>query len=173
MTDLLKELTHYICWQVGDPSKLGVTKLNKALWFSDTIAYRVTGRSITNTPYVKRQFGPVPRRILPVLDELRAEGKIVIRERQRFGYAQREFIALQPATAAAFSEQECEIIDEVIAWVCNRDTAGSISELSHDTIWEAAEEGEEIPLYAVLGVAEGEVTDDDREWASKIIAARK
>jgi hypothetical protein len=29
MPDLLKDLTHYICWKVTeDPSKLGATKLN-------------------------------------------------------------------------------------------------------------------------------------------------
>lgn len=172
MTDLLKELTHYICWRADDPAKLGATKLNKALWFSDTIAYRVAGRSITNTTYVKRQFGPVPKRILVVLQELEVEGKIAIRHNQRFHYIQREFVALEPAAPSTFSAQETEIIDEVVAWVCNRHTATSISEFSHDVIWDSAAEGEEIPLYAVLGAAAGEITEVDREWASKVIASR-
>jgi hypothetical protein len=173
MTDLLKELTHYVCWKVGDPAKLGATKLNKTLWFSDTIAYRLSGRSITGAAYVKRQFGPVPKRILPVLQELATEGKIAIRQRQHFSYPQREFVALQPAGRAAFSEDDRDIIDQVIAWVCNEHTAVSISELSHDRIWEAAEEGEELPIFAVLGAAEGEITDADKAWADSVIANRK
>jgi hypothetical protein len=173
MTDLLKELTHYICWRTDDPTKLGATKLNKALWFSDTIAYRMSGRSITGTPYVKRQFGPAPKRILSVLDDLAKEGKIAIRQRQRFNYLQREFVALTPASGTAFSEEDRDIIDQVVAWVCNEHTASSISELSHDGIWEAAEEGEEIPMFAVLGAAEGELTDTDRIWADSVIAGRK
>lgn len=172
MTDLLKELTHYICWKVEDPT-LGATKLNKALWFSDTIAYRVSGRSITSTEYVKRQFGPAPRRILPVLKDLESERKIAIRQRQRFSYMQKEFVALQPASGTAFSEEERDIIDQVVAWICNEHTASSISELSHDGIWEAAEEGEEIPMLAVLGASEGEITDADKAWADSVIAGRK
>lgn len=172
MTDLLKELTHYVCWKVDDPAKLGATKLNKALWFSDTIAYRLSGRAITGSPYVKRPFGPVPKRILPVLSELQAEGKIAVRERPRFNYIQREFMALQAPSGAAFSEQERDIIDQVVAWVCNEHTASSISELSHDGIWEAAEEGEEIPMFAVLGAVEGEITDADKAWADSVIATR-
>jgi Antitoxin SocA-like, Panacea domain len=173
MPDLLKDLTHYICWKVTeDPSKLGATKLNKALWFSDSFAYRMNGRSITNSTYIKRQFGPVPKRILPVLDELHKEGKIIIRENPYYNYLKRDFIALYPASASMFSEQELWIIDHVIAWICEEHTASSISEFSHDNIWETATEGEEIPLYAVLGAFEGEITEEDKEWASRIIAAR-
>ena len=173
MTDLLKELTHYICWRTEDPAKLGATKLNKALWFSDTIAYRLNGRSITNAAYVKRQFGPVPRRILPVLNELHAEGKVVSRDRRRFQYTLRELIALQPPPASdIFSPQELEIINTVVTWICDDHTASSISELTHDCVWEAAQDGEEIPLSAVLGAIEGEITEEDKNWASNIIATR-
>jgi hypothetical protein len=171
MADLLKELSHYICWRVEDPAKLGATKLNKALWFSDTIAYRLNGRSITNASYVKRQFGPVPRRILPVLDELHQEGKVVVRERRHFQYTLRELVALQPPADDMFSAQEVEIIDTVVAWICDNHTASSISELTHDSVWETANNGEEIPMYAVLGAMEGEITEEDKAWASRIIAA--
>jgi hypothetical protein len=173
MADLLKELTHYVCWKVqDDPSRLGATKLNKALWFADTIAYRANGRSITNATYVKRQFGPVPKRILPILQQLSDEHKIVIREIPYLNQVKRDFIAIAPPTEALFSEEERLIIDAVVSWVCDRHTAASISDLSHDCIWAAAEEGEEIPLYAVLGASPGEITDADKEWASRIISSR-
>lgn len=173
MTDLLKELTHYICWKAGDdPSKLGATKLNKALWFSDSFAYRMSGRSITNSTYIKRQYGPVPKRILPVLNDLHREGKVLIRESPYYSYVKRDYIALTSATPSVFSEQELWIIDHVIDWVCQEHTASSISEFSHDNIWEAAEEGEEIPMYAALGAFDGEITEEDKEWASRIIAAQ-
>jgi hypothetical protein len=170
MSTQLKELTHYICWKAEDTSTLGATKLNKALWFADTLAYRLSGRSITGAVYVKRQFGPVPRQILPVLRELEAEGAVHIRMSQHFNRMKRDFIALKPANPAVFSEQERAVIDDVIAWVCDQHTATSISDLSHDAIWEAAEEGEEIPYFAVLAAAPGAVTAADMEWANKIIA---
>lgn len=170
MTDLLKELIHYICWKVQDPSKLGATKLNKTLWFSDTIAYRATGRSITNTVYVKRQFGPVPKRVLPVLSELQNEGKIVVRERPYFSYILREFIAIQPASVNIFSAQELEIIDTVLTQICDAHSASSISEITHDDIWKAAEDGEEIPLFAVMGSLSGVITDEDKAWANAVVS---
>lgn len=173
MADLLKELTHYICWKAGDdPSSLGATKLNKALWFADSFAYRMNGRSITNSVYIKRQYGPVPKRVLHVLTDLHNEGKIIIRESPHYNYIKRDFVPLKAAAASVFSEQELWIIDHVIDWVCHEHTATSISELSHDSVWKAAEEGEEIPLYAVLGAFDGEITDEDKEWASQIIASR-
>ena len=172
MTVQLKQLTHYICWKAEDSSTLGATKLNKALWFSDSFAYRLLGQPITDAVYVKRQYGPVPRQILPALKQLQDEGALLIRASVHFNRQKRDFIALQPADPTVFSEPEREIIDSVIAWVCDQHTATSISELSHDGIWEAAEEGEEIPLYAVLAAAPGAITQADMEWADKVIAAR-
>ena len=172
MTALLKDLAHYICWKAEDASTLGATKLNKALWFSDTFAYRLTGQPITDSVYVKRQYGPVPRQILPALKQLEAEGALLIRTSQHFNRQKRDFIALRPADPALFSDTEREIIDSVIAWVCDQHTATSISDLSHDDVWEAAEEGEEIPLHAVLAAAPGAITQADMDWADKIISAR-
>ena len=173
MPDRLKELTHYICWKVTeDPSRLGATKLNKALWFSDSLAYRMSGHSISNSSYVKRQFGPAPKHILPAINELSSEGKLLVRESPYYSYVKRDYIALKPPNASVFSEQELWVVDHVIAWICDEHTASSISELSHGNIWEAAEEGEEIPLFAVVGAFDGEITEDDKEWASRIIVAR-
>jgi hypothetical protein len=173
MADLLKELTHYICWKVADDaSKLGATKLNKALWFSDSFAYRMNGRPITNSTYIKQKYGPVPKRILSVLNELHKEEKVLIRESPYYNYIKRDFVAMKAAPSSAFSEQELWIIDHVIGWVCQEHTASSISEFSHDNVWEAAVEGEEIPLYAVLSAFDGEITEEDKEWASRVIAAR-
>ena len=52
----------------------------------------------------------------------------------------------------------------MISYVCNEHTATSISEQSHDHIWKAAEDGEELPLFTVFAKP-GIVTDDEREWA--------
>lgn len=172
MTAQLKELTHYICWKAEDSSTLGATKLNKALWFSDTLAYRLSGKSITGAAYVKRQYGPVPQRILPILRELEAEGALVIRESQHFNRIKRDFIALRPADPFAFSQEEREVIDDVVAWVCDHHTATSISDLSHDVIWDAAEIGEEIPYCAVLAATPGVVSEADMVWADDVISKK-
>ena len=171
MTKISKfaHLVHYVCAKCDDPKKLGATKLNKILWYADTIAYRETGKTISGEKsYIKRQHGPVPKKILLVLEQLKENEKILQRNVGRL----KEFIPLQPADPSQFTRKEQEIIDSVIEIVCNDHTASSISELSHDMIWEAAKEGEEIPVYAVLAANPGIITKDDQKWADDIISSR-
>lgn len=172
MSSTFKELVHYICFRVDDARKLGATKLNKILWYSDVFAYRLTGRSISGAEYEKRQFGPVPRMINAILDELEREGKVVRREVPYFNRVKRDFLALAPANSEFLSEIERTIVDTVIVQVCDGHTATSISTLTHDGVWEAAEIGEVIPLYAVLGATAGEITVDDQAWGDQVILKR-
>ena len=166
-----KTLVHYVCDRCTDPTKLGATKLNKALWYADTFAYRITGKAVSreSAVYVKRQFGPVPKLVLRALDELQSEGALKIREVHFFGKKKREFLSLKDADKAVFSSAEIEIINQIIDQVCDGHTAVSISDLSHDAIWEAADLGEEIPLYAVLAAKTDPPTKEDMAWAEKAI----
>ena len=164
-------LVHYVIEQCSDPTKLGATKLNKALWFADTYAYRLTGETISGEEsYIKRQFGPAPKKILEALRQLEAEGKIKIREAAYFGKAKREFVSLEEPKGR-LTESEREIVDSVVEVVCDEHTASSISDLSHDIIWDAADLGEDIPVYAVLAAQAGAPTKEDQQWADKIIKA--
>jgi hypothetical protein len=52
----------------------------------------------------------------------------------RFGKPKREYISLEDADPKAFSEEEREIIDDVVKQICNDHTAVSISNLSHNVI---------------------------------------
>lgn len=168
-----KRLVHYVCDLCDDPTKLGATKLNKALWYSDTFAYRLLGKTISGeVAYVKRQYGPVPKRILQALRELEDEGILHVRESEYFGRPKREYQVLEDPNPSKFSEIEREIIKQVVAVVCNDFTAASISDLSHDEIWDAAEIGEEIPVHAVLAAKAAPVTKSDEKWATEILNKR-
>lgn len=168
-----KALVHYVCDQCADPTMLGATKLNKVLWYSDTLAYRLRGKSISGeTVYIKRQYGPVPKQILQTLEELERGGALKIRETPYFNKKKREFIALESSDPSVFTDEERDIIDIVISAICKDHTASSISEMSHDAIWEAAQLGEEIPIYAVLAANAAPITKQHEAWANKIIAAR-
>ena len=169
----LRALVHYVCERCPDPTMLGATKLNKVLWYVDTIAYRKDGQTISGeTTYIKRQFGPVPKRILKTLEGLENDGSIVIRNVPSLGGSRREFISLKPSNHSIFTDEERLIIDQVIDVICRDHTAASISELSHDAIWEAAELGEEIPVYAVLASRAAPIEKRHRDWANKIMASR-
>ena len=169
----MKKLVHYVCSLCDDPKKLGATKLNKVLWYTDTFAYRLMGSSVSGeTAYVKRQFGPVPKNILKVLRQLEAEGKIMIREHKSTGFTRREFISLKDVNEDDFDEFERKLIGDIVSAICDNHTAASISALSHDIIWDAAEEGEEIPINAVLAARTAEISREDKTWADEIIARR-
>lgn len=168
-----KRLVHYVCDLCDDPTKLGATKLNKALWYSDTFAYRLLGRTISGeTAYVKRQFGPVPKNVLGAIRDLENDGVLHARDSVYFGKPKREYQVLKPADPAWFTEEEREIIKQVVSVICNNFTAAAISDLSHDDVWDAAEIGEEIPVMAVLAANAAPVTKQDEKWATEILARR-
>lgn len=166
----LTKLVHYVCDRCEDPKRFGATKLNKVLWYADTFAYRSTGKTISGEKaYIKRQFGPVPKRVLQALRDLEDEGDISVRVTAYFGKPKREYHVLRPADSSAFSEDERTIIDGVLRVICDEHTAASISDLSHDLIWEAAEMGEEIPIYAVLAAQAAPPSRDDKKWADALV----
>ena len=166
----LTRLAHYICFQCHDPSVLGATKLNKILWYADLIAYLKTGKQITGETYIKQQFGPLPKHILGVIEDLQERKDLVTREVPFFGKQKREYIALTEPDISMFTPEEISIVDSVMDVVCHKHTAASISLASHDVIWKLAEIGEEIPMYAALASELGEVTEKDIRWAQKALA---
>lgn len=160
-----KQLVHYIASKCKDPDKLGSTKLNKILWYSDIESYRFTGKPITGEIYKKQGFGPVPHHILGVLDELQREEKIVVNDVKFHKYDKKEFISLREPDISCFSREELQIIDGHICDICQNHTAQSISNKSHDRIYEIAYQGEEIPYEAALASKIGRVKSSDIEWA--------
>ena len=162
-----KSLVHHVINMCSDnPAQLGATRLNKILWYSDAIAYQVRGKPITNATYIKLKYGPAPKHVLPTLNELRDDGKIVIKDGQ-YEFDPRKFISMISPNDGVFSEEEKHIITTVVDFVLQR-TASEISEASHDVIWKAAKEGEEIPLYATLASVPGLITEEDIRWANGI-----
>ena len=162
------DMIHYICGSCGDPAALGATKLNKIAWFVDTLSFRMNGASLSGEVYVKRQFGPVPRNIQSALASLEAQGKIVVIE-PKVQYQPRQFIARQAPDPGVFSNQERELLDLIIHEVCEKHTATSISDVSHNQIWDAALMGEVIPMEAVLAAYPGEITQEDLLWANAVV----
>jgi antitoxin SocA-like protein len=169
-SDKFKAMVHYIVATCEDSKRLGAVRLNKICWFSDTLSYRFTGASMTGETYIKRKFGPVPKTILGALRELQDEKKIGIFEHEVLpSRTMRMFVPLTEAPKQQFNPEELRILDYVIDHVCNHHTANSISELSHDSIWDAANDGEEIPMCATLVATPAELTPEVIEWARAVM----
>jgi len=166
--DKFASLVHYICWKAGDSAKLGAIKLNKICWLSDFRAFYETDQAITDARYVKRQFGPVPSAIQPVLRDLQSAQVISIRDVPFHGYTKREFTPLTEPNTSIFSDKELEIVNWATEFICEDHTGTSISEASHDHIWKVAADGEEIPYYTIFAIP-SKITETDREWAAQTI----
>lgn len=168
MDGKFKALVHFMVHECTDnPAKLGTVRLNKALWFTDKFAYQMIGESVTSERYVKRQFGPVPKTILGTLKELREEGKIMIREGKEY-FDTRKYISLADPDLTLLSQGDRLLAASVLERVCDSTTT-EISDFSHDEVWLAASEGEELPLYATLASGHGVITDDAITWAEGIV----
>ncbi len=167
--DRLPSVTHYVIARC-DPAKLGATKLNKVLWFADVIYYRRHGRTITGVDnYVKQQFGPVQRNMLGVLEKLKKEGKIAERPSDTPVGIRREYVWLEEPTLAPFAGDEVDLLNEVMDWICNGESAKSISDKSHDVLWEETEIGAAMPV-AAGAVVPAEITAEAVEWAKSAFA---
>jgi hypothetical protein len=163
-SDRTEVVAHYIIAR-ADPNKLGAVKLNKVMWFADLEAYRRLGRTVTGQDsYEKRQYGPVPNNIVRSIRRLEQADKIATRDVPTFGGTRREYVWLKKPDVAEFSAEEVDILNEAIDWVCDSHTAKSISHLSHDALWEAAELGEQIPVGAATVISD-ELGGDDIQWA--------
>jgi hypothetical protein len=162
-----KALVHYVCDKASDPSVLGAVKLNKVLWYSDSIHYMVYGESITGETYIKRQHGPVPRHIVGVVSELVSERKIARGRVDHFGFVKTEFIAIADPIVKDFTADQIDLVNEAFEHVCIRHTARSISEETHGVIWKIAEMGEELPLATIFASDVGEIDETDLEWANE------
>ena len=160
-----KALIHYVCAQAPSLLSLGATKLNKILWFAERDCY-LRGEPLSQVPFIKLQLGPVPSGMENYLDELQSDGILKIRDTEWRGKPKREFISLVDPNLEGFSRSQISLINLAIQSICLGQTAKSISDISHDEVWELARIGEEIPYYAAFG-KRGEIGEEDIVWASQ------
>lgn len=164
-----QELILLVARECRDDPRCGATKLNKILFYADFLAYEELGRSISGEAYRKLERGPVPRRILPILDGMLAEGWCTWTDRDYFGLPLRKLQPLREPELALFSAQEVELVGRVIRdlWELN---AAEVSDLSHRFAgWQAAAPGEEIPYQTVFVDEPRRLTDEENEWAQEVI----
>lgn len=163
----LKELILLICEECRDPDKLGAVKLHKILWFSDGRFFTRTGESITGESYIKKQYGPFSSHLNALVEELQAEHRLYVRDVDFHGLTKKEFIAKGRADRSLFTEKELRIVLENVKNICDDHTAASISEKTHNAVWEAAELNEEIPYEALWAARGGKIPDEIVTWAQE------
>lgn len=146
----MKELILYLATKSERDPRFSSTKLNKLLFYCDFAAYRRFGQSITGHHYQKLPFGPAPKAMLPILEQMKGDRDCVEVERDHFGHTQRRVMALRPPKVSLFSADEIYLADRIVddLWESN---ATEVSDLSHDFIgWKSASLNEIIPYETVF-----------------------
>jgi hypothetical protein len=172
MTDMekFKKLVHYICFISPTPLSLGKTKLNKILWFAEREVYLKYGEPLTGMKFIKMPYGPVPQQMDEALNELQIEKHLLIKDTKWNGRPKVEFIVLDEPSPEVFKPKHLMSVNNAVLAICKNHTAETISKVSHDSIWEMAVLGEEIPLYAAFGKP-GELQIEDVQWAMEQVAS--
>ena len=161
-----KLLVHYICSSCQDDlSRLGATKLNKILWYAEIEHFFRTGEPLTGVKYVKLQHGPAPACMPHVIAELERDKVLLVRDVPYYGQEKKEYITLKVPEGidGFFTATDISALERQINVICEKHTAKSISQKSHDKAWELAEMGEDLPFYTALAIP-GEFTKSDLEW---------
>jgi hypothetical protein len=153
--------------RVTRPDNLGAVKLHKVLYYLDMRHFAQTGSGVTGATYRKRPFGPTCQQLLPTVREMADEQLLEIRYVDFFGHRKTEYHALAKEEPGLLNESEVAVLDEVIDFVCERNSARSISELSHQLPWEMVEFGEVIPYSSALLLYPVEVTPEAFEAAEE------
>ena len=146
----LAELMLYVADKLRDDRAGGATKLNKVLFFAEFAHMRRYGQPITGAEYQKLEWGPAPRRLVPVRDGLVDSGKALIEERFFLGYLQHRLVPNEPVRPQLLSPQEIESTNEVVEDLRGL-TARQVSDLSHaEEGWRMVADGETIPYEAAV-----------------------
>lgn len=170
ITDKFKELVLYVARKSECDPNFGAIKLNKVLFFSDFLAYRTHGNSISGEVYFKLPFGPAPRHLLPAVRQLEEAAACYQIERSYFGKTQKRIVARREPDLALFSAAEIALVDEIIRILLDND-GREVSELSHRFIgWQAASDQENIPYETVFvgDPAAVPLTDDEMDYGRQL-----
>ncbi len=165
----LRELILYIARRSQDDPNFGATKLNKLLFYADFISFAKYGRPLTNTPYQKRPFGPVPTSIESLRAEMESARDAAVVRKGLPPYVQQRILPLREAKINEhFTASEVALVDEVIQTLRSLN-ASEVSELSHDFAWQIAGDYELIPYDAVF-VYDRELTEREVARAHELAA---
>lgn len=132
------------------PEELGAVKLHKVIYFLDMMFYAHHRRAVTGATYKKRPHGPTSDQLLFVLRDMSNAGDIRTQKTNYHGYWKVEYHPLVEEPKGVLNNEELSLLDDVVDFVCRKNTAKSISDYSHKLPWEMAEMGGEIAYRTAM-----------------------
>ena len=165
----LRELILHIADKCVDSPKFGMVKLNKIILFSDFYWYKKTGKPITGVGYIRLPYGFVPKRMKPILDQMVANGDIIVKSKALAGrYPQDRVISKEKANLDLFTASQIAWVDEVIRLLWD-DDADDVSDLSHWKAWYVYDVNREPIPYESILLSDELVTEDDIHRTEELV----
>ena len=142
-----KELMLYVAEKSVEDVTFDAIKLNKILFFSDFLHFGLAHSSITSATYRREADGPAATQLPAMAKELEQShcGHFVVE------LTQRRLVADRPSNSSIFSDEERDLIDDVIKNLEDSD-APDASYLGYisSRAWQISEKGGIIPYTAVF-----------------------
>jgi uncharacterized phage-associated protein len=166
----LAELILYVALGLLDDKHGGATKVNKVLFYAEFTHIREHGVPITGVPYQRLPQGPAPRRLLPIREQLIANGDAKIERETVFGRPQDRLVPLREIRSDVFSQTERDTIENVIDALWGK-TAAQVSAMSHEELgWLMVADGEDIPLATAYLPPQAAMSEGAKRRARELAA---
>ncbi|WP_315738037.1 MULTISPECIES: Panacea domain-containing protein [unclassified Bradyrhizobium] len=143
----LREAVLYVSKACERTPFFGLVKLNKIIWHADFESFTQRGQPVTGRMYQKLRQGPAPVEMLPVLNDLQAEGHLKISRILKGHHYEQRPVALSDPFLTIFSRQDLDYLDRAVAAYWDL-TAKEVSEKSHGVAWRTRENGEPMPYQS-------------------------
>ncbi|OGQ08651.1 MAG: hypothetical protein A3G32_02555 [Deltaproteobacteria bacterium RIFCSPLOWO2_12_FULL_40_28] len=138
----LQNLLLYILEKCGGKPNVGETVLYKLLYFIDFEATEFFGHPITGMPYVRLQYGPVPKKkeYEKVLQQMIKNNQLKIIFHEYHGLRQKRYINLSEPDRKIFSKVEEEIINRNLLQLSDMGAAEITHYVHGDIPWKQTPE---------------------------------
>ncbi|WMT75043.1 Panacea domain-containing protein [Bradyrhizobium sp. Ash2021] len=140
----LREAVLYVSQKCETAPFFGKVKLNKIIWRADFDSFAQRGQPVTGRQYQRLRQGPAPVEMLPVLNDLLAEGLLAIKLVPQGNHDEQRPVALEKPVLNLFSLQDLEYLDRAISIYWEK-TGTEVSDISHGAAWKSREDGEPMP----------------------------
>lgn len=140
----LREAILYVSKACVEAPFFGLVKLNKIIWRADFESFTQRGQPVTGRLYQKLKQGPAPVEMLPLLNELQADGHLAIKNVQQGQHYEQRPVALSEPVLTYFSKQDLEHFDRAVLVYWNL-TGSEVSEISHGIAWKTRKDRELMP----------------------------
>lgn len=140
----LREAVLYIAHRCASARFFGLVKLNKIVWRADFDSFAQRGQPVTGRQYQRLPQGPAPVEMLPVLNEMQADGLLRIERARVYDFDERRAVPLAEPNITLFSKGDIEYLDRAITIYWDM-TGGETSDISHGVAWKSRANGEPMP----------------------------